>query len=99
MPIAEGEMFNAYMKDWVENELNTFTTAQPPYLSAAAVDVALKVLRGEKAEKMTLINLPTSGSLEEAKKWYQPTQEGGFVCDWTDNNNTWKLTMEEVAPK
>jgi ribose transport system substrate-binding protein len=99
IPIAEGEMFNSYMKDWVELGLNTFTTAQPPYLVAAAVDVALRVLNGEKAEKMTLIDLPTSGSLEEAKKWYQPTQEGGFVCDWTDNNNTWKLTVEEVAPK
>jgi len=100
IPIAEGEMFNSYMKDWVELDLNTFTTAQPPYLSAAAVDVALRVLNGETVDKWTYIDLPTCSSKEEAEtKWYQPDQEGGFVCDWTDNNNTWKLSIEEVAPK
>ncbi|MDR1932949.1 MAG: substrate-binding domain-containing protein [Spirochaetales bacterium] len=100
LPIAEGEMFNAYMKDWVELGLNTFTTAQPPYLVAASVDIALRVLNGETVDKMTYINMPTCSSQQEAKdKWYQPTQEGGFLCDWTDNDNTWNLTIEEVAPK
>jgi ribose transport system substrate-binding protein len=99
MPIAEGEMFNAYMKYWVEYGLNTFTTAQPPYLSAAAVDIAIKVLNGETVDRMTLIPLPTSGSIEEAKKWYQPDQPGGFVCDWTDNDNSYGLDIAEVAPK
>jgi len=100
VPIAEGEMFNAFMKDWVELGLNAFTTAQPPYLVAAAVDVALRVLNGEKdVPKLTLIPTPTSSSQEEAKRWYQPDQPGSFVCDWTDNANTWKLTVAEVAPK
>jgi ribose transport system substrate-binding protein len=99
IPIAEGEMFNSYMKDWVELDLNTFTTAQPPYLSAAAVDIAIRVLNGEQVDRMTYIDLPTCSSREEAvEKWYQPNQDGGFVCDWTDNNNTWNLTVEMVAP-
>ena len=100
IPISEGEMFNAWMKDWVELELDAFSTAQPPYLSAAAVDVALRVLNGEDVDAWTYVDLPTCSSKEEAaEKWYQPDQEGGFVCDWTDNNNTWKLTVEDVAPK
>ena len=79
--------------------LDAFCTAQPPYLAAAAVDVALKVLNGEEVEPMTYVDLPTCSSKEEAEeKWYQPDQEGGFVCDWTDNNNTWNLTIEDVAP-
>lgn len=100
IPISEGEMFNAWMKDWVELDLDAFSTAQPPYLSAAAVDVALKVLNGEQVDAWTYVDLPTCSSAEEAKnKWYQPDQEGGFVCDWTDNNNTWNLSVEDVAPK
>ena len=100
IPISEGEMFNSFMKDWVELDLDAFCTAQPPYLSAAAVDVALAVLNGEDVEPWTYIDLPTCSSKEEAEnKWYQPTQEGGFVCDWTDNNNTWNLNVEDVAPK
>lgn len=99
IPISEGEMFNSFMKDWVEMDLNAFCTAQPPYLSAAAVDVALKVLNGEEVDAWTYVDLPTCSSKEEAEeKWYQPNQEGGFVCDWTDNNNTWNLTIEDVAP-
>lgn len=99
IPISEGEMFNSFMKDWVELDLDAFCTAQPPYLSAAAVDVALRVLNGEDVEPWTYVDLPTCSSKEEAEeKWYQPDQEGGFVCDWTDNNNTWNLTIEDVAP-
>lgn len=64
-----------------------------------AVDVALKVLNGEEVEAHDLRGSPTCSSKEEAEeKWYQPDQEGGFVCDWTDNNNTWNLTIEDVAP-
>jgi ribose transport system substrate-binding protein len=100
IPISEGEFFNAFMKDWVELGLNAFATAQPPYLVAAAVDVALRVLNGEQVDKMTLIPTPTCSSRQEAQeKWYQPSQVGCFLCDYTDNDNTWKLTIEEVAPK
>ena len=91
-------MFNSFMKDWVELDLDAFCTAQPPYLAAAAVDVALSVLNGEDVEPWTYIDLPTCSSREEAEeKWYQPDQDGNFVCDWTDNNNTWNLTVEDVA--
>ena len=95
--ISEGEMFNSFMKDWVELDLDAFCTAQPPYLSAAAVDVALAVLNGEEEDRWTYIDLPTCSSREEAEeKWYQPDQDGNFVCDWTDNDNTWNLKIEEV---
>jgi ribose transport system substrate-binding protein len=100
MPIAEGEMFNSFMKDWVEMGLDAFTTAQPPYLSAAAMDVAIKVLNGEKVDKWTYIDLPTCSSVDEAKeKWYQPDQDGNFICDWTDNKNTWNLSVEAIFGK
>ena len=56
------------------------------------------VLNGEDVEPWTYIDLPTCSSREEAEeKWYQPDQDGNFVCDWTDNNNTWNLTVEDVA--
>jgi ribose transport system substrate-binding protein len=100
IPISEGEMFNSFMKDWVEMDLDAFCIAQPPYLSAASVDVALRVLKGEKVEPWTIIDLPTCSSREEAEaKWYQPEQEGNFACAWTDNANTWGLSVEDIAPK
>lgn len=99
IPISEGEMFNSFMKDWVELDLDAFCTAQPPYLAAASVDVALKVLNGEEVDPITYVDLPTCSSQEEAEeKWYQPDQEGGFVCDWTDADNTWNLDISDVAP-
>ena len=100
VPISEGEMFNSFMKDWVEKDLDAFCLAQPPYLSAASVDVALKVLNGEPVDKFTLIAQPTCATVEEAAaKWYQPDQEGNFACAWTDNDNTWNLTVDDIAPK
>lgn len=97
VPIAEGEMFNSFMKDWVEMDLNTWACAQPPYLSAAAVNVALAVLNGEKVDPFTYIAQPTCASKEEAEeKWYAPDQDGNWVCDWTDNDNSFKLTIEEI---
>jgi ribose transport system substrate-binding protein len=96
IPIAEGEMFNSFMKDYVDYDLKAFCTGQPPYLSAAAVDVALAVLNGEDVKPWTYIDLPTCSSLEEAKKWYIDDQDGSFICDWTDSANTWKLTIEDM---
>ncbi len=99
VPISEGEMFNSFMKDWVELDLDAFCTAQPPYLAAASVDVALAVLNGEDVDAWTYVDLPTCSSTAEAEeKWYQPDQDGSFVCDWTDNNNTWNLEVSDVAP-
>jgi ribose transport system substrate-binding protein len=98
-PLAEGEMFNSFMKDWVDYDMTkVFTTAQPPYLSAAAVDVTIKLLRGEAVEKMTLIPTPTCDSVERAKELYAPDMDGNFICDWTDDANSFGLTLEEVFP-
>lgn len=97
VPIAEGEMFNSFMKDWVEMDLNTWSCAQPPYLSAASVNVALAVLNGEEVDAFTYIEQPTCSSKEEAEeKWYAPEQDGNWVCDWTDNDNSFKLTIDEI---
>lgn len=97
-PLAEGEMYNSFMKDWVDYDMQKcFTTAQPPYLVAASIDVALKVLNGEAVEPTTLIPTPTCASAADAaNKWYAPDQDGKFICDWTDNNNTWGLSIEEL---
>lgn len=97
VPIAEGEMFNSFMKDWVEMDLNTWSCAQPPYLCAASVNVALAVLHGEEVDAFTYIDQPTCSSKEEAEeKWYAPDQDGNWVCDWTDNDNSFKLTIEDI---
>lgn len=96
IPIAEGEMINSFMKDYVDYELNAYSQGQPPYLVAASVDVALKVLKGEKVDAFTMIDLPTCSSLEEAKKLYVSDQDGSFVCDWTDASNTWNLTVDDL---
>ena len=79
--------------------VKSLTLWDPAIAGKAMISLALKVLNGEEVEPMTYVDLPTCSSKEEAEeKWYQPDQEGGFVCDWTDNNNTWNLTIEDVAP-
>ena len=90
------EYFNMMKENediWIESSLYS------PLMVQDAVDMAVSILNGEEVEPMTYVDLPTCSSKEEAEeKWYQPDQEGGFVCDWTDNNNTWNLTSEDVAP-
>ncbi len=93
-----GEMLNGFFKHMKEDNVPGIAVGQPPYLSAASIDVALKVLKGEKVEKTTLIPLPVASS-DEVDKWYAPDQPDNFFVDWKDANNTYNLKLEEILPK
>ncbi|PWA11825.1 hypothetical protein DCC39_09305 [Pueribacillus theae] len=90
-----GEMLNGLFRHMKESNVKAFATNQPPYLSAAALDVALKVLNGENVEKNTIVPLPTADNAD-LDKWYVPGQPDNFYVTWTDPENTFKLELEDV---
>ncbi|PLT29401.1 sugar ABC transporter substrate-binding protein [Peribacillus deserti] len=90
-----GEMLNGLFKHMKESNVKAFATGQPPYLSASALDVALKVLDGEKVDKKTIIPLPTADN-NDVDKWYAPGQPDNFYVDWTNPENSFGLKIEDI---
>jgi ribose transport system substrate-binding protein len=93
-----GEFGNGFFRIMVKEGVKGTACGQPPYLSAAAVDIALKVWNGEKVEKYTIIPTPMA-DYRTASKWYIPGQSDQFFCDWTDPDNTWNLKIEDILIK
>lgn len=91
-----GEWTNGYFRVVKEYNLNAFITGVPSYLSAMAMDVALKVANGEQVERNQLIDPPFIPA-EDADKWYQPSQPDEFMPAFTDANNTWNIKLEDVV--
>ena len=92
-----GEMVNGFFRHMKESGVKGIAVGQPPYLSAAAIDVALKVLNGEELDKTILIDLPVA-DYTEVDKWYAPGQPDNFFVDWTDPDNTYNLKIEQIIP-
>ncbi|NOU96338.1 substrate-binding domain-containing protein [Paenibacillus sp. LMG 31456] len=93
-----GEMLNGLFRHVKESKVKAIAAGQPPYLSAAALDVALKVLKGEKTEKTTIIPLPFD-DYKNVDKWYAPGQPDNFYVDWTDPANSYNLKIEQILQK
>lgn len=96
IPIT-GEMLNGFFRHMKESGVKGIAVGQPPYLSAAAIDVAIKALKGEQVEKTTLIDLPVA-DYTEVEKWYAPDQPDNFFVDWTNPENTYNLKIEQIIP-
>ncbi|MCL6547540.1 MAG: substrate-binding domain-containing protein [Alicyclobacillus sp.] len=93
-----GEMMNGFFRIMKQGHVQGFAAGQPPYLSAAALDVALKVLEGKKVPKTTLIPLPTATN-QDIARWYAPGQSDDFYVDWTDAKNTYHLKLSDIVKK
>lgn len=92
-----GEMLNGFFRHMKESGVKGIAVGQPPYLSAAAIDVAIKALKGEQVEQMTLIDLPLA-DFTEVDKWLAPDQPDNFFVDWTDVDNTYNLKIDQIIP-
>lgn len=68
VPISEGEMFNSFMKDWVEMDLDAFWHRAASLPGRGAVDVALKVLNGEEVEPMTYVICPPAPARKKPRR-------------------------------
>lgn len=90
-----GEWTNGFFRVTKENSLNAFITGVPSYLSAMALDVALAVKGGEEVERNQLLDPPFIPA-EDVDKWYQPSQSDEFMPAFTDDANTWNITLEDV---
>jgi len=90
-----GEWTNGYFRVVMEYNLNAFITGVPSYLSAMALDVALAVANGETVERNQLLDPPVIDAAD-AGKWYQSSQSDEFMPAFTDEKNTWNISLEDV---
>jgi ribose transport system substrate-binding protein len=90
-----GEWTNGYFRVIMEHHLNCYVTGVPAYLSAMAVDIGLAVYNGEKVERNQVIDPPVIDAADAAD-WYYPDQPDEFVSAFTDADNTWNLTVEDM---
>lgn len=92
-----GEYTNGFFRVISEYGINAFIEGLPCYLPAAALDIALKVANGEEVELNTQFDPPIIDAAD-ASSLYQPNLPDTFMNGWTDDANTWNLTLEDVIP-
>lgn len=92
-----GDYTNGIYRSMVEDGLLGFTASDPCFLSASAVQIGLRVAAGEEVEKMTYIDMPT-GDYTTADQIYQPDLPDNVVVAWTDETNSFGLTIDDVIP-
>ena len=92
-----GEYTNGFFRVILEYDINAFIEGLPCYLPAAALDIGLSVLNGEEVEANTVIDPPVIDAADAAE-YYQPDLPDTFMNGWTDEANTWNLTLEDVIP-
>lgn len=92
-----GEFTNGFFRLMSKENVKGLAVGQPPYLSAASLDVALQVLNGKQVSKTVMIPLP-QGSYKDANKFYVASQPDDFFVDWTDAKNTYKLKLSDILP-
>lgn len=93
-----GEMTNGFLRHMLNDGVNGYAVGQPPYMVAAAVDVAIAVLDGQKISMMTTIEIPSATS-QQAKDYYFPDQSDSFMVAYTNIGNTYRLNINDIAPK
>lgn len=93
--VLTGEWTNGHLRVVKEYGINSYITGVPAYLSAMSVDIALAVLNGEEVEQHQLIPPPFVPS-DEVEKWYAADQGDGFMPVFTDEANTWNITIEDM---
>jgi ribose transport system substrate-binding protein len=92
-----GEMENAYWKHMKKDGVKGVSVGQPIYLVAAAVDLALDVLKGKTTEKNRIIPLPVA-DYTQVDQYYAPDLPDSFFVSWKDAQNTYGLDLKDVIP-
>lgn len=93
-----GDMQNGYFRFMVEEGVDGYGAGDPPLMVCPAIDIAIRVLKGETVDKLTKLEIPVI-TKENAKKYYIPEAPDNFFSYYTDEKNTWDLTLEECLPK
>ena len=99
-PPVTGEDGNGFLKLWKSlregdyPDYDSISTSMPTWVSAAAMEVALKALTGEPYEKDTLIPIPTI-TAETLDQYVRPTLSDSFWC----NSHLPDEIVMEVFPK
>lgn len=92
-----GEYTNGFFRVITKYGINAFIEGLPCYLPAAALDIALKVAAGEEVELNSQFDPPVIDAAD-AGSLYQPSLPDTFMNGWTDDDNTWNLTLADVIP-
>jgi ribose transport system substrate-binding protein len=93
-----GEMENSYWKHMKKDGVKGVSVGQPIYLVAAAVDLALDVLKGKTKEKTRIIPLPVA-DYTQVDAYYAPDLPDSFFVSWKDAQNTYGLSLQDVIPE
>ena len=93
-----GEMSNGFFRHMLNDGVIGFAVGQPPYMVAECVDIALRVLGGEKVPQMNKMDIPNA-SYKEAMVYYYPEQSDSFLVAYTNRTNSYGLNVSEIAPK
>lgn len=93
-----GEMSNGFFRHMQNDGVIGFAVGQPPYMVAESVDIALRILSGEKVPQNNKMDIPYA-SYKEATVYYYPEQSDSFLVAYTNRTNSYGLEVEDIAPK
>ena len=92
-----GDMGNLLAQLIVEEGLHAIGTNSPPYGVCAAMDIVIAALNGENPPMYTTIEC-TYFTSENAADYYVEGAGDSFFAGWTDEGNTYGLSVEDVIP-
>ncbi len=93
-----GEMSNGFFRHMQNDGVIGFAVGQPPYIVAESVDIALRILAGEKVPQNNKMDIPYA-SYKEATVYYYPDQSDSFLVAYTNRTNSYGLEVNDIAPK
>lgn len=96
IPMA-GEYTNGFLRLIKDEGINGLAVGDPPYMVGTAVEIVLKVLNGETAEKMTWLPAPTADISNAAEHYLEGYSDNIIAC-WTDEDNSYNYELEEILP-
>jgi ribose transport system substrate-binding protein len=98
VPPVTGEDGNGFLKTWKKlydsQKYDSIATSMPTWVSAQALDVALKALNGQPFDKNTVIPIPTI-TAATLNQYVRPNLSDSFWC----NSHLPDAVVEELFPK
>lgn len=92
-----GEVMNCVARLILQEGCNIYGQTSPPSHVAECLNVCVKVLNGEEAQKTTVAPMPEM-TKDNAKDLYFEGYSDSLITAYTDEGNTYNLTIDDVLP-
>ena len=84
-PLITGEDNNGFFRAWTEAKaknpnFDSISTSCPTWISAAAMELGIRVLKGEDVPRDNIVPIPTI-TAENMNEYYQPDLPSSFCCN------------------